>query len=200
MEREFIDKHLQADFFVETMLNETFDELLPELSDDINIASLQSTVAQYCKKSKAAIIAHKIQDSDFTSKMSKFLSKIVDNFLKTDYENIPCIKGLLLSDKNLVIKQIETLSFASMINKLKDIKNNNEVFAAALNIEGLSISVGYYCYLTLIINSNITTSYNELFIKAWFNYLTNIQSTIMMFQIVGDEWKSQFIGAPFSID
>ena len=200
MKREKIDIQLQMDFFMESMSNETFVEQLPDFSEDFNIASMQSQVAKYCINSKSVIIAHKTPELGFISEMSKFLSQKIDNFLNSDYENISCIKGLLINDQYLTIKQIETLSFASMINKVEDINSNDDVFEAALNIEGLSISIGYYCYLALLINNNLAASYNELFIKTWFNYFENIQAKIMMFQMVGNKWKTQFVGAPFSID
>lgn len=200
MKRDKIDNQLQADVLIEMMTNETYEALFPRFADDPNMAYYQREVTENCVKSKTIIVAYKMPELGFVAEMSKHLSDRVDSFINSNYDDIACIKELMSSDTDLVIKRIETLSFASMINQIDDIKDDNYIYKAALNIEGLGTSMGYYCYLSLLINSNLFISYNELFVNAWFNYFENLYSNIKKFQMLGDNWKSQFIGAPFSVD
>ena len=193
-----LDKKLMVLYGTESMVGtEDVREYFSEISEDSNMAHFQELAPHYCLGAKHIILARYYSKLKDEITISTMMNKVVQDILKSDYRNIPFSKSLLCDETELVTQQISMFSYVSLIKVVKDITNGEDVIRQALNLDGLSISMGYYTYLTALINRNFSNSFNELFIKSWCNYFENIYARTMMFQMAKNDWKEQIKGIPF---
>jgi len=195
---EELDNKLMGLYMIESMSGtEDVRKYFPNISEDSNLAHFQVLAPEYCLRAKHIILARHASDVKEDRESSAGMNLIVQDIIKSDYKNIPYAKSLLYPDIELVVQQISIYSFVSLIKRIDDITDDKRVVRTALNLDALFISMGYYTYITALINNSFNNSFNELFIKAWCNYFENIFARAMMFKMAKDTWKEDRKGVPF---
>ena len=202
MAREELDINLKSLMMLESIagVEHLKDYLRKQIisSEDPTTTHFKEKAIEGCIKAKQIILAYQVPNAGFIRQLSIVMGDKVDKFLKMNYNGIPSIKGLLDSKMSIVMQQISMLSFVSLIKDINDINDSEKVFTTAFsNIDGICASMGYYVYLTALINTRFQDKFNELFISSWCDYFENLQARIIMFQMAGNSWKSQFEGIPF---
>ena len=70
-----------------------------------------------------------------------------------------------------------------------------ELRCKSLNPESVSLSIALYVVFTILVSANIKPEqYNELFVKAWFDYYENWMARELMIKMRGNATKQDFAG------
>ena len=197
MTTEELDKALMMQFTVESMMQGAGKSFQPELSEDIEIASLQEQATDFCTKSKGFLCSHHVsmdsQDAIFAEAMKTHINKYRKN---ASNRNNQFMKWLYNSDVDILCQQIGMLATHTQFKEVEDIHNvSREVSFHSFNPESVTVAISLYVYYTLLENTYTDAlSYNELFVKSWYNYYEHLPARIVMFRMNGNNWKSQFKG------
>lgn len=194
-----LDNKLMEAFIVESTHGLSLDNnFLLELDDDPNIINFQEQGATYCLESKGFLLSDKAEpDSEagaFIAMMKNYFSIYMSN---KDNQKIPAMSYLYNSSQvDHLIQQISMLAMHSQFKDVDDIFNvDKNILRRSISPQSVSNSIALYLYFVLLVNVNMDAySYNELFIKGWYNYYANWMVRTQMFKMNGNNWKSQFEG------
>lgn len=202
-EMKEIITRLMGEFTVESMMGCDIEiENMPANNEDFNFAMFQQQYSTWCIQSKRLLLVDQVEPLSpqgmFISYMKAHITKYIAD--KRNAENKTMSYLYTSNDIEILTQQISMLTRHALYKDVADINNvDEETRKNSLDPEHVSIPIAIYTLFTILANDSVDAkSFNELFIRSWFNYYDNWMARELMFQMNGEKWKNCFEGVLLS--
>ena len=194
-----IELRLMGEFTVESMMGNQIDiDEMPTYSEDFNLRMMQEQYAHWCVATKKLLTSDAVEPFSTMGRFASIMKAYMTDYASKGTNRTNQAMKYLYSetDHNILVHQISMLAKYA---HYKDVADFNDIpqklRSKSLDPESVSVSIALYVVFTILVNPNIKPEqYNELFVKAWFDYYKNWMSRELMFKMRGNSTKQNFAG------
>ena len=194
-----IELRLMGEFTVESMMGNQVDiDEMPTYCEDFNLRMMQEQYAHWCVATKKLLIFDTVEPFSTMGRFASMMKAYMTDYASKGANRTNQAMKYLYSetDHNILVHQISMLAKYAHYKDAADFNDiPQELRSKSLDPESVSVSIALYVVFTILVNPNIKPEqYNELFVKAWFDYYENWMSRELMFKMRGNATKEDFAG------
>ena len=194
-----IELRLMGEFTVESMMGNQVDiDEMPTYCEDLNLRMIQEQYAHWCVATKKLLTSDAVEPFSTMGRFASMMKAYMTDYAGKGTNRTNQAMKYLYSetDYNILVHQISMLAKYAHYKDAADFNDiSQELRSKSLDPESVSVSIALYVVFTILVNPSIKPEqYNELFIKAWFDYYENWMSRELMFKMRGNATKQDFAG------
>ena len=194
-----IELRLMGEFTVESMMGNQVDiDEMPTYCEDLNLRMIQEQYAHWCVATKKLLTSDAVEPFSTMGRFASMMKAYMTDYAGKGTNRTNQAMKYLYSetDYNILVHQISMLAKYAHYKDAADFNDiSQELRSKSLDPESVSVSIALYVVFTILVNPSIKPEqYNELFIKAWFDYYKNWMSRELMFKMRGNATKQDFAG------
>lgn len=194
-----IELRLMGEFTVESMMGNQVDiDEMPTYCEDLNLRMIQEQYAHWCVATKKLLTSDAVEPFSTMGRFASMMKAYMTDYAGKGTNRTNQAMKYLYSetDYNILVHQISMLAKYAHYKDAADFNDiSQELRSKSLDPESVSVSIALYVVFTILVNPSVKPEqYNELFIKAWFDYYKNWMSRELMFKMRGNATKQDFAG------
>lgn len=194
-----IELRLMGEFTVESMMDNQVDiDEMPTYCEDFNLRMMQEQYAHWCVATKKLLTSDAVEPFSTMGRFASMMKAYMTDYASKGTNRTNQAMKYLYSetDHNILVHQISMLAKYAHYKDAADFNDiPQKLRSKSLDPESVSVSIALYVIFTILVNPSIKPEqYNELFVKAWFDYYKNWMSRELMFKMRGNATKQDFAG------